>query len=181
MVGRLLPKIKKGSLDREDLNTFRPIANVAFQFGSNVIERNAACQVHHYLVLSNLYPKFQQSHNTNTAPLQVHNDIFKSTENKSEVILVLLDLSAAFDNIDHGILVTLTTNSVWLYGQSSSVLRVVHPESLSEGSNWLDGVPQGCVVGPPLFILYFAPLENVIKSHGLPYMISSDYLISISL
>ena len=116
-MGRLLPKIKKGSLDREDLNTFRPIANVAFQFGSNVIERNAPCQVHHYLVSNNLYPKFQptafqQSHNTDTALLQVHNDIFKSTENKSEVILVLLDLSAIFENIDHGTLVTLTTNSV---------------------------------------------------------------------
>ena len=54
------------------------------------------------------------------------------------------------------------------------MLRVVHPESLSEGSKWLDGVPQGCVVGPPLFILYFAPLENVIKSRELDCMICAD-------
>ena len=62
--------MKKVSLDKEDLNSFRPITNLAFE--SNVIERIAACQVpHHYLVSNNLYPKlqpaFQQSDNTETA------------------------------------------------------------------------------------------------------------------
>ena len=69
-MGRLLPKMKKVSWDKEDLNSFRPITNLAFE--SNVIERIAACQLpHHYLVSSNLYPKlqpaFQQSDNTETA------------------------------------------------------------------------------------------------------------------
>ena len=194
--------MKKVSLDKEDLNSFRPITNLAFE--SNVIERIAACQVpHHYLVSNNLYPKLQpalqQSDNTETAsygyimilsgryepnkltslltcgftaqlvehrtgiaevtdpnlvealifsgfflPIglnwkmtTLHFDIVKAPDNKSDVILVLLDLSAVFDTIDHDFLVTLTTNSVWLYGHSSSVVRVVHPESLSEGSNWL--------------------------------------------
>ena len=77
----------------------------------------------------------------------LHFDIVKATDNKSDVIQVLLDLSAVFDTIDHDFLVTLTTNSVWLYGYSSSVVRVVHPESLSEGSNWLHGIPQ-CSVHP---------------------------------
>ena len=239
LVDRLLPKMKKVSLDKEDLNSFRPITNLAFE--SNVIERIAACQVpHHYLVSNNLYPKlqpaFQQSDNTETAsygyimilsgryepnkltslptcgftaqlvehrtgiaevtdpnPVEalifsgfflpiglnwkmttLHFDIVKATDNKSDVILVLLDLSAVFDTIDHDFLVTLTTNSVWLYGHSSSVVRVVHPESLSEGSNWLHGIPQGSVLGPPLFILYIAPLENVIDSHELDCMICAD-------
>ena len=70
LVGRLLPKMKKVSLDKEDLDSFRTITNLAFE--SNVIERIAPCQVpHHYLVSNNLYPKlqpaFQQSDNTETA------------------------------------------------------------------------------------------------------------------
>ena len=108
----------------------------------------------------------------------LHFDIVKAADNKSYVILVLLDLSAVFDTIDHDFLVTLTvtltTNSVWLYGHSSLVVRVVHPESLSEGSNWFHRIPRGSVLGPPLFILYIAPLENVIKSHELDCMICAD-------
>ena len=42
----------------------------------------------------------------------LHFNIVKATDNKSDVILVLLDLSAVFDTIDHDFLVTLTTNSV---------------------------------------------------------------------
>ena len=56
------------------------------------------------------------------------------------------------------------------------MVRLVNPESLSESSNWLHGVPRGSVLAPPLFMPYFAPLENVIKSHGLDRMISSDDL-----
>ena len=59
---------------------------------------------------NNLYPKLQaadqQSHNKETALLRVHNDILKAIDNKNEVILVLLGLSAAFDTIDHDIVVT---------------------------------------------------------------------------
>ena len=82
----------------------------------------------------------------------LHFDIVKATDNKGDVILVLLDLSAVFDTINHEFLVTLTvtltTNSVWLYGHSSLVVRGVHPESLSERSNWLHGVPQGSLQVP---------------------------------
>ena len=59
--------------------SFRPITNLAFE--SNVIERIAACQVHHYLVSNNRYPKLQpvycQSHGTETALLRVHIDIIQ--------------------------------------------------------------------------------------------------------
>ena len=48
----------------------------------------------------------------------LHFDIVKATDNKSDVIQVLLDLSSVFDTIDHDFLVTLTTDSVWLYGHT---------------------------------------------------------------
>ena len=105
--GLLYPRIKKTSMDKENLNNFRPITNLAFL--SKVIERTAACQTRHYLTENNLYPKiqaaYQQFQSTETALLRVHNDILRALDDKSEVILVLLDLSAAFDTIDHEILV----------------------------------------------------------------------------
>ena len=152
--------MKKVSLHKEDLNSFRPITNLAL-FESNVIESPDIFR----LLPSNCF---------NWKMTTLHFDIVKATDNKSDVIQVLLDLSAVFDTIDHDFLVTLTTNSVWLYGHRSLVVRVVHPESFSEGSNCLHGIPQGSVLGPPLFILYIASLENVIKSHELDCMICAD-------
>ena len=58
--GQLLPKIKKASLDKEDLNNFQPIMNLAF--ASKVIERIVALQANHYLMSNNLYSKLQAAY-----------------------------------------------------------------------------------------------------------------------
>ena len=104
--GRVLPKIKNVSLDK-DLNSFRPITNLTFV--SKVIKRRVAYQTQHYLTSNKIYPKlqaaYQQSHSTETALLRVQNDILRAIDNKNKVILVLLDLSTAFDTTDHEILV----------------------------------------------------------------------------
>ena len=67
--GRVLPKIKNALLDKEDLNSFRPITNLTFV--SKVIEKTAAYQTQHYLTSNKLYPKlqaaYQQSRSTETA------------------------------------------------------------------------------------------------------------------
>ena len=183
--GRLLPKIKKVSLDKEDLNNYRQITN--FAFVSKVTEIIVARQIHHYLVSNNLYPKlqaaYQQSHSTETALLRVHNDIPRAVDNKNEVILVLLDLSAAFDTIDHDILINRLRTQ---FGFSATALqwlesyirdrsqKVVIGCTESRSQPPLSGVPQDSVLGPLLFILYFAPLENVVKSHGLYCMMYAD-------
>ena len=106
--GRLLPKIKKTTLDKEELDNFRPITNLAFV--SKIIERTVARRCDHYLATNHLYPKlqaaYQQFHSTDTALLRVKNDILRAIGDKKEVILVLLDLSAAFDTINHNILLS---------------------------------------------------------------------------
>ena len=62
----------------------------------------------------------RDSHSTETALLRIHNDILRTIDQKKEVIIVLLDLSAAFDTIDHDILINRLNNK---YGFTGTVLR----------------------------------------------------------
>ena len=100
--------MKKITLDNEDFYNYRSVTNLLFL--SKVLERAASIQVREYLSTNQLYPRFQSAyrefHSTASALLRVHNDIPRTIHQKNEVILVLLDLSAAFDTINHDILIT---------------------------------------------------------------------------
>ena len=179
--GRLLPVIKKATLDPNDFSNFRPITNLAFL--SKVLERIVASQTRDYLIKNDLYPSLQSAyrehHSTETALIRVQNDILRAIDQRQEV----LDLSAAFDTIDHDILIRRLRKQ---FGFSGSALRwfrsylfdrsqkVVIGSTESKPQNVTSGVPQGSVLGPLLFILYFAPLQDVIKSHGLDCMMYAD-------
>ena len=77
-------------------------------FLSKVIERVVCNQLDSYLQANSLYPPRQSAYrkhfSTETALLKVHNDVTMALDQHQEVILVMLDLSAAFDTIDHSIL-----------------------------------------------------------------------------
>ena len=100
------PKLKKPDLKPDLLANYRPIANIPFL--SKVLEKSAAIQVHNYLNDNDLFPALQSAyrkyHSTETALLRVTDDILKTLDTNGEVILVLIDLSAAFDTLDHQIL-----------------------------------------------------------------------------
>ena len=100
------PKLKKLDLKSDLLANYRPIANIPFF--SKVLEKSAAIQVHNNLNDNDLFPPLQSAYrkyrSTETALLRVTDNILKTLDSNSEVILVLLDLSAAFDTLDHQIL-----------------------------------------------------------------------------
>lgn len=102
----MTPLIKKIGKDPEDLNNFRPISNLKFL--SKVVERVAMVQLQDYMHDNDLYERVQsayrKSHSTESALLRVHNDILRALDQRKEALLVLLDLSAAFDTVDHQIL-----------------------------------------------------------------------------
>ena len=100
------PLLKKPSLDYQEFKNFRPISNLTFL--SKVIEKVVALQLVDYIDNNGLCEVFQSAylahHSTETALLRVYNDIAMSIDNQKSVVLVLLDLSAAFDTVDHSLL-----------------------------------------------------------------------------
>ena len=87
---------------------FRPISNLTFV--SKLIEKAVALQLNDHILRHHLDETFQSAYkafdSTETALVRVHNDILTAIDNNNTVILLLLDLSAAFDTVDHSILLS---------------------------------------------------------------------------
>jgi len=100
------PLIKKPSLPPDNLKNYRPVSNLPYL--SKIIEKVVAFQLNEHLSTNNIGEKFQSAyrkyHSTETATLRVQNDILRNLDQRKCMLLVLLDLSAAFDTIDHNIL-----------------------------------------------------------------------------
>lgn len=107
-VATVNPFLKKPSLDPSILNNFRPIS--VLPFISKVLEKIVFDQMQLFLNCNRISEIFQSgfksAHSTETALLRVLNDILLATDSGDSVVLVLLDLSAAFDTVDHQILLS---------------------------------------------------------------------------
>jgi hypothetical protein len=98
--------LKKPNLDPNTLKNYRPISNLPFV--SKVLERIVDVRLEHHLESNFLHEELQSAynrrHSTETALLKVQSDILGSLDRGEAAVLVMLDLSAAFDTIDHTIL-----------------------------------------------------------------------------
>ncbi|XP_071761460.2 uncharacterized protein LOC139916471 [Centroberyx gerrardi] len=184
-VAVIRPLLKKPTLDPEVLANYRPISNLAFL--SKVLEKVVVSQLQDHLKHNNLFEKFQSgfrsAHSTETALLRVTNDLLMAADAGSPSLLILLDLSAAFDTVDHIILLERLHTTI---GLSDSALKWFQSylsgrtEYVSLGgcrSRLLPvtcGVPQGSVLGPILFTLYMLPLGRVISRHGMSFHCYAD-------
>ena len=99
----LTPVIKKIILVAEIPKNYRPVFNLSFL--STLVERIVCVHLANHLDKNGLYEVFQsayrQLHSTEIALLRVQNDILQAVDNRGGAILVLLDISAAFDTIAH--------------------------------------------------------------------------------
>ena len=98
--------LKKSTLNLEVMKNYRPVSNLPFV--SKVLERVVLRRLLNHLDVTNQHEPHQSAycplHSTETALVRVYNDILLSLDQQKAVSLVLLDLSAAFDTIDHKIL-----------------------------------------------------------------------------
>jgi hypothetical protein len=168
------PLLKKSTLDTSECKNYRPVSNLAYL--SKLLERVVAEQLSDHLRVNNCLDKFQSAYrpgfSTETALLRVINDILCNVNAGNLVLLVLLDLSAAFDTINHGLLLQRLTCEIgiqdfalqwfasYLSGRSQ---RVIVGAAFSEEVSLVCGVPQGSVLGPILFSLYTSQLGRVIE------------------
>ena len=98
------------------------------------------------------------------------------------MFLVLLDLSAAFDTIDHGVLLSrLSSIGVrgsalkWIRSYLSGRTQAVNINgSLSSFIELCYGVPQGSVLGPLFFTIYSAPVADIARKHGVQVHMYAD-------
>ena len=124
--------------------------------------------------MSKLQSAYRKFHSSETALLYVKNDILASLDAGHSTALLLLDLSAAFDTIDHSI---LTHRLQHWFGISSTALNllssflsdrfqtVITPASKSNPVLLEYGVPQGSVLGHLLYSLYTTPLHSIISKY----------------
>ena len=146
-----------------------------------------AQRLNSHMDLNNMHETMQSAykkhHSTETALLYIQNDILNSIDQNKVVFLVLLDLSAAFDTIDHELLINRLSSRLGLSGcvldwfrsyLKNRSQRIKLDNVLSDHTLLRYGVPQGSVLGPILFSIYVLPLCYIIKKYGISYHTYAD-------
>ncbi len=175
---RVGPLLKKPTLDPEQFKSYRPVSNLPFI--SKVVEKAVALRLNTYMHDNGLNEKYQsaykQHHSTETALLCVSNSILRCVDEKRAVLLVLLDLSAAFDTVDHDVLLDRMCRRLGIHDISLSWFRsylcdrcqaVQIDGCVSRIMSLQWGVPQGSVLGPLLFSIYSEPICDIARKHGI--------------
>ena len=169
------PLLKKPGLDLI-LKNYRPVSNL--QYVSKLTEKAVYDQVHRHMETNNIYPLLQSAyrkqHSTETVLLKVMNDILLKMNSQHVTLLVMLDLSAAFDTVNHKILLERLQHDIGISGVplqwfksylSNRSQRVTVQGTLSRLFDLDCGVPQGSCLGPLLYVIYASKLFNIIERH----------------
>ena len=167
-VAHVRPLLKKLSLDHNILKNYRPVSNLNVL--GKTLERVVMLRVSEFINQHHLYDNYQSayrsSYSTESALLRVQNDVFQAMNHGHITLLVLLDLSAAFDT-DHTVFLNRLRHRIGINGTALSWFksyltnrsqRVCINDSTSETVTLDYGLPQGSVIGPGGFSIYMLPL-----------------------
>jgi retron-type reverse transcriptase len=171
-IARVVPIYKSNG--RLQFNNYRPISVLpAF---SKILERIIYNRMINYLDKYNiLYHQqygFRRGHSTSMALIQLFDKISSAIDEKKFTIRIFLDLSKAFDTVDHEILfnklehygfrgTTLDWIKSYFYNRNQIVQYNHHCSDLKK---ICCGVPQGSILGPLFFLIYINDICNVSKT-----------------
>jgi hypothetical protein len=188
-VTKVIPVFKKG--ERNSASNYRPISIVPTL--SKVLEKLISLQIVEYLDANQLLSKsqfgFRKNHSTVDAVMSFVQSCLEGKENKLFVGAKFFDLSKAFDTVNHS---TLLLKLKWLGFSQSAILLiksyldnriqcVLFKGCFSDFKSVCNGVPQGSILGPLLFILYINDLPSILNSEILScYLYADDICLTVS-
>jgi hypothetical protein len=177
------PSLKKG-MDVNELKSYRPISHLTFL--SKILESAALVQLRTHLektsAFSNFQSAYRSNHSTETALCRVYNDMVLNMDSGKCTLVLLLDLSAAFDTVDHELLISdlfslgVTGGALkWLRSYlSNRTFCVVIDDECSSRKTLTTGVPQGSILGPILFVVYMIGLSYLLAEFDVGYHFYAD-------
>ena len=179
-IAKVIPIFKKD--DPHTFSNYRPIS--LLPCFSKILERLIYNRLDSFLSYNNILHDnqygFRKQHSTDLALLDIYDKISSALSNRLHTIGIFLDLSKAFDTIDHNILLTKLQH----YGIRGTPLALLtdylhnRKQFTSYGSHssgllpMLCGVPQGSILGPLLFLLYVNDIPNA--SRSLSFILFAD-------
>ena len=181
----ITPILKNETKDPEEFQNYRPISILLFL--SKLLETVLHWQLTNFIEENKLHGEFQSAykpnHSCETAMVHVVNEIQEMTENNLNVALVALDLSSAFDTVDHQILIDRLEKKFLIGGKALNLIisyldertfSVVIDKHIGKSHELRFGVPQGSILGPLFYLLYTRKLEEIVKDYGFKVHLYAD-------
>ena len=181
----ITPILKALSLDCEEFKNLRPVSILSFV--SKLTERVVDCRINTHLAENSLHNPsqfgYKKHHSCETMLLKLVDDVLVGIDKKFGVVVLMVDLSAAFDTVDHGRLLNILEFKyhitglalLWLKSFLTGRLqRVKFNGFISEAIVVAYGVPQGSILGPLLFNLYCSSIDEAFQDAGFNCMGYAD-------
>ena len=182
-LAKVVPLLKKG--DHLTPKNYRPVA--LLPIFSKILEKAIFLQLVEYLDANALlHPNHHGSrhhHNTATALIQMYDQWLEEVEEDMMVGVMMIDLSAAFDMVDHGLLMRklelfgLDENAVkWVSSYLSQRYQSVCVDGCLSPPLPVDcGVPQGSILGPLFYVLFTSDIPDLVHDHPVDYQAPQPY------